>query len=160
MKTLKLLIFGTLFLFMGDLSAQVTGVNYQLRYDTDSCRYDALLIINAGSASTVAERIQFNSQYSIVVPTGSVVDIEERFFPLENNQAYTGTDPNQWAVSTTVVDPLADPGFDYYGITPNLNGPTYHYNNLSAGDTVKLFSFAVSPINNCCLLYTSDAADE
>ncbi len=149
MKTLKLLIFGTLLLFVGSLSAQVTGVNYQLKYDTVECRYDALLIINAGSATSVSERVQFNSQFSVIAPTGTTVAVAENFMPLLNNAAYTGTEPINWQLGTSVVNDPALPGYDFHSITPFIDLQTYHYNNLNAGDTIKIFSLTTSPITDC-----------
>ena len=149
MKTLKLLIFGTLLLFVGSLSAQVTGVNYQLKYDTVDCRYDAFLIINAGSASSISERVQFNSQFSVIVPTGTTVAVDESFMPLLNNSNYTGTEPIDWQLGTSVINDPALPGYDFHSITPYIDLQTFHYNNLSAGDTIKIFSLTTSPITNC-----------
>ncbi|MDF1698560.1 MAG: Ig-like domain-containing protein [Saprospiraceae bacterium] len=149
MRTFKLLIFGTLLLLSGSLSAQVTSVDYQLKYDTTECQYDAYIIINAGTATTVPQRIQFNAQYSIVVPTGTALTVTESYMPLQNNATYTGTVPLTWAAGTPVISPAAQPESDFYSITPDLGGITAHYNNLAAGDTVKIFSIAVDTVSNC-----------
>ncbi|MFT4534840.1 MAG: hypothetical protein ACJA1A_001858 [Saprospiraceae bacterium] len=149
MKTLKLLIFSTLLLFVGSMSAQVTGVNYQLKYDTVDCQYDALLIINAGDASSISERVQFNSQFSVIVPTGTTVDVDTSYMPLLNNSTYTGTEPIAWQKGSVVSNDPALPGYDFISITPYIDLQTYHYNDLDAGDTIKLFSLNTSPITNC-----------
>jgi uncharacterized protein YjdB len=131
------------------MSAQVTGVNYQLKYDTVDCRYDAFLIINAGDASTISERVQFNSQFSVIVPTGTTVTVDTSYMPLLDNSTYTGTVPIEWQKGSVVVDDPALPGYDFISITPYIDLQTFHYNDLNAGDTVKLFSLNTSPIVNC-----------
>jgi len=131
-----------------NIHAQVTSVDYQLKYNVATCEYDAFIIINAGSATTIPQRIQFNAQYSIVVPTGTGLAVTASYMPLQNNATYTGTEPLQWSASIPVVAPAAHPGSDFYSITPDL-GVTSHYNNLQAGDTVKLFSISVDTIFDC-----------
>lgn len=76
-----------------NVQAQVTSVNYQLKYNADSCWYDAFIIINAGSATTIARRTQTNAQYSLVVPTGTTVTMRKNYMPLRDNQTYSGTVP-------------------------------------------------------------------
>ncbi len=152
MRILKTLLFG-LVLFMSNFAdAQVTSVNYWLKYDTVYCRYDAYFIVNAGSATSIDDRIQFNSQYTIVVPTGNTLTLVKSYAPYEGNEVSgTSTDTVQWSVSTTVYNPIVNgnpTGSDYYGITVPLS-PTARYNNLSPGDTVKLFSIALDNYDNC-----------
>jgi uncharacterized protein YjdB len=149
MKTLKLLIFSTLLLFVGSISAQVTGVNYQLKYDTVDCQYDAFLIINAGDASSISERVQFNSQFSVIVPTGTTVTVDTSYMPLLNNSLYAGTVPIDWQKGSVVVNDPALPGYDFISITPYIDLQTFSYNDLNAGDTIKLFSLNTSPIVSC-----------
>ena len=130
------------------VQAQVTSVNYQLKYDADSCRYDAYIIINAGSASTVARRTQTNAQYTIVVPTGTSISIARNYMPLQGNQTYTGTVPNPWLITTSAIAPGAAPEYDFHSITPSLSISS-QYNNLNSGDTVKIFSLNIGRINAC-----------
>jgi len=138
-------------LLIGSISAiysQVTSVDFQIKYNDSICEYDAYLIINEGSANTIPQRIQFNAQFSMVVPTGTNMSVTESYMPLHNNQFYTSTTPLTWSASTPVVSPAAQPESDFYSITPDL-GITSHYNNLAAGDTIKLFSIAVDTIFDC-----------
>ncbi|HMR88850.1 MAG TPA: hypothetical protein PKD51_11890, partial [Saprospiraceae bacterium] len=60
-------------------------------YNVDSCWYDALLIINAGSATTAAQRTQFNSQFSVVVPAGTSVTVARTYWPKVGNATYSST---------------------------------------------------------------------
>lgn len=131
-----------------NVQAQVTSVNYQLKYNADSCWYDAFIIINAGSATTIARRTQTNAQYSLVVPTGTTVTMRKNYMPLRDNQTYTGTVPTPWTITTSVIAPSVTPDYDYHSITPNLSTAS-QYNDLFSGDTVKIFSFSVSRINDC-----------
>jgi len=148
-KTILLGLFVFMTLVVGNLSAQVTMVDYQAKYNDVDCLWDFYIIIQAGTATTVPQRAQFNSQYSIVLPTGSVITgAPINYMPLQNNQSYTGTVPLKWTLGTPVVNPAASPGNDFYGITPTLS-PASFYNNLAPGDTIRIFSLDVGPITEC-----------
>lgn len=136
-----------MFLVQSGLS-QVTKVNYQMRYNATTCRWDCYIIIEEGSATLAGERIQYNSQYSLVVPTGTNVSVAQNFMPLNSNQNYMGTVPLKWQVASIIDTPSVTPNLKYYGITPNLS-PSSFYNNLNEGDTVRLFSITVTPNLYC-----------
>ncbi|MFT6334917.1 MAG: hypothetical protein ACJATI_001663 [Halioglobus sp.] len=85
------------------------------------------------------ERSQFNSQISMVIPTGLDFEIVERFNPIKNNQNYDGTEPMNWGKFTPVISPPEQPENDFYSISPQLS-PASFYNNLSEGDEVLLFT--------------------
>ncbi len=143
-----LLLLGLIIGLISTIHSQVTSVDYQIKYNESFCEYDAYVVINAGTATTIPQRIQFNAQYSIVVPTGTNLTITESYMPLQSNATYTGTIPLTWSAGTPVVSPAAQPESDFYSITPDL-GITSHYNDLAAGDAIKIFSFAVDTIFNC-----------
>jgi len=136
----------TLVVLMGtDMSAQLTSVDYQLKYDTATCLYDGYLIVNAGSANNPVTRTQGSSQFSIVVPSDVGVSVDTSHNPLQDNFiSGTGTIPQDWDITTS----FTDGGFTYHSITVAL-GPTSRYNNLAGGDTVKLFSLALDTVYNC-----------
>jgi hypothetical protein len=142
-----IIIFSFLFSFFS-LVAQVTDVDYQLRFNASTSKYDCYLIVKQGSATSVLNRTQNSSQYSLVVPTGSTVDISDRYMPLIANQNYTGTIPCFWAINSIIFSPAAQPQNDFYSFTPNIS-PASHYNNLAPGDSVKLFSLLIEPIPVC-----------
>ena len=143
-----LLLLSLIFGILSTIHSQVTSVDYQIKYNVSTCEYDAYIIINAGSATTIPQRIQFNGQYSFVVPTGTAFTVTESYMPLQSNATYTGTVPLTWSAHTPVVAPAAQPASDFYSITPDL-GVTSHYNNLAAGDTIKLFSISVDTVFDC-----------
>jgi hypothetical protein len=120
---------------------QVTGVSYYMVYDTSECRYDCSIIVTEGSATFAPYRTQFNSQYTIVVPTGTVVDIEETYLPIQNNQNYSGTTPADWSIGASAFN-ANGLGIDYHPISPNLNISAQYY-DISENDTLKIFSFSV-----------------
>ncbi|MBK9256230.1 MAG: T9SS type A sorting domain-containing protein [Saprospiraceae bacterium] len=130
------------------LNAQVEGVNYQIKFNKSTCLFDCCIIIMEGSATLPIHRAQFNAQYSVVVPTGSTVFIAQNHMPVQNNQNYNGTVPMNWYLSSSIVAPAAAPESDFYSITPTLT-PTSFYNNVSAGDTIRLFSLSISPVKEC-----------
>lgn len=133
---------------VADSNAQVTSVKYQIRFNPTNCRYDCYLIIVSGTATTASQRLQFNAQYSIVVPTGSSIAVAQNFMPLNNNQTYTGTVPLKWQLSSSVIAPAAEPQSDFHSITPTLS-PSSFYNNLAPGDSIRLFSLTISPTTSC-----------
>lgn len=139
--------FNTVLAFLlnsGIVFGQVTGVKYFIRHNPQTILYDCHLIVTEGSATSAIHRTQFNAQYSIITPTGSIVQIADRYFPLQNNQTFTGTDPCEWKIASVIRSPEVTPGKDYFGIVPTL-GPTAQYNNLNTGDTIKIFSLSVEP---------------
>ncbi len=135
------------FLGIASLFSQVTSVNYQLKFNTSTCMYDFCILIESGETTSTIHRIQFNSQISIVVPTGSVIEAPINHMPLQNNSNYTGTVPQPWTIASIIISPECQPESDFYGIIPQLY-PTSHFNNLTIGDTVLLFSLPISPITD------------
>jgi uncharacterized protein YjdB len=130
-------------------SAQVEAVSYYLKFNPDSCWYDAHIIINRGSATTTLDRTQFNAQMTLVVPTGDSLIITRSYAPYQNNQAGGNTsNPMPWTFTTGAFAPGAMPDKDFYSITPTLQ-PTSFYEDINSGDTIKLFSFTVESYDNC-----------
>jgi len=136
--------FIAILLSAGIVSGQVTGVKYFIKHNTKTNLYDCHLIITEGSATSAIHRTQFNAQYSIVAPTGSIMQIAERYFPLQDHQTYTGTKPCDWKIASVIRTPEVTPDKDYFGIVPTL-GPSAQYDNITAGDTIKIFSLSVEP---------------
>ncbi|MEE9439756.1 MAG: hypothetical protein V3V14_12195 [Saprospiraceae bacterium] len=133
-----------LFFLTSSMYAQVEHVSYMMKYDTASCKFDCYIVIDAGSANTIPNRAQLSTQYTIVVPNGLSLTITDKYMPLINNYTYTGTVPANWVVSNSYVSQY----FTYYGIIPP-SSPLPMYNDLAAGDTVKIFSVAIAGMNNC-----------
>ncbi len=130
-------------------NAQISSVNYQLKYDTATCYFDAYVIINSGSASNSFHRTQGSAQFSVVVPTGTGVTVAASHMPLQNNvPSGSGVTPQDWSISTTTTAPAVTPDVDYLSLTVAL-GPTSRYNDLNSGDTVKIFSLEIDTIRNC-----------
>ena len=122
--------------------AQVTDVKYLIEYNNEIEKYDCKIYIAEGETTSYPERIQFNAQYTIVVPTGSQVTIDTLYNPKENNQFYTGTVPCLWEFGATEIAPPTQPEHDFYAVFPNLSPPSA-YDDLSPGDTITLFSISV-----------------
>jgi hypothetical protein len=158
MKTRFLLFAATLccIFLTQKMDAQVTSVNYRLKYNPDSCRYEAYVVINSGTATTAAQRTQFNSQFTIVVPQADsiVLDSITSYAPYQNNSvAGSGTTPMEWNITTKLRAPGASPSNRFYSITPNLS-PASRYGTalkptLQPGDEILLFTFKVSSISTC-----------
>ncbi|MDF1695834.1 MAG: right-handed parallel beta-helix repeat-containing protein [Saprospiraceae bacterium] len=138
-----------LFLFQTIGQSQtVQSVDFQLKYDPSTCWYDFYIIIQDGYAEGPGQRTQFNSQISFVIPTGSDIAFAEKYMPLQSNQNYTGTIPMEWNFGPTVSNPASSPGNDFISVVPTLS-PASQYNNIYAGDTIKLFSLDITLTPNC-----------
>lgn len=122
--------------------AQIASVEYLIEYNETTGLYDCKIVILEGEAKSYLERVQFPTQYTVVVPTGSEVEIQELHNPLEFNQFYTGTIPCLWYSWQNEIAPPTQPENDFYSIGPNLS-PVSWYNDLAAGDTITLFSVMV-----------------
>ena len=138
----KIFICVTLLCSAVSSKAQVRGVQFALAYNSLTNLFDCFLYVKEGSAQSTIERIQFNAQFSLVVPTGSTVEVRETHMPLVDNQLLKGVLPIKWAITSKLSSPQIAPDIDLYGITPNL-APAGFYNELEEGDFVKLFSVAV-----------------
>lgn len=137
---MKNIFFFLFYLVTSNLLGQVTSVDYLMKYNCETNQYDVNIVILEGSATSIPHRAQFNSQVSIVVPTGESLEITEMYMPLQNNQSYSGTIPLDWNKSTPLIAPSSQPENDFYGCTPTLS-PASFYDDLMPGDIVKIFSF-------------------
>jgi len=152
MQTLRCSLY-SLFLMLtcSVASAQVDQVDFLLEYSTDSCTFDAKIIIASGQATTPQYRAQFSSTYTVVVPFGSTVTVTDNHAPWVGNLSgmHTSSDaPTDWAISNSVEGPPAAPDLSFYSVI-NAVAPASFHDFLSEGDTVKLFSFIVDPMPMC-----------
>jgi hypothetical protein len=127
---------------------QVTSAKYMIRFNDTTQHFDAYVVIESGSATSIAQRTIFNGQYTIIVPSGSSISVAERFLPLLNNNNYEGTEPSQWTITNSISAPLSNPHSDYHAVIP-VTFPSGRFNNVIAGDTLKLYSLEISPIPQC-----------
>ncbi|HRG65249.1 MAG TPA: hypothetical protein PLV12_05555, partial [Saprospiraceae bacterium] len=64
-----------------------------VKFNESTELYDCYVVIVSGTAASTQHRTQMSSQFSVVVPTGSVVTLPQTYLPLQNNQNYGGTVP-------------------------------------------------------------------
>ena len=120
--------------------AQVKGVIYTMKSGFYTNTFEVYIKITDGSATSNLQRSQFGSQITIVTPK-EISDLQiTSFMPLQNNQNYNSTTPVIWISSLAAQTPAVDPDHNYFTINPALT-PTSLYNNIKAGDEIKLFSF-------------------
>jgi hypothetical protein len=144
MRTLILLLISCVAI---SLHGQVSKVKYRLVYDEKTETHDVYIKIVEGSTVNSRDRIQFNSQISIVAPTGTKLHVHKSFMPLQENRNLDGKNPTEWKI-TAAVEKAVDNEHDAYSITPKLT-PTAFYNNLTEGQEIKLFSLALTPKSKC-----------
>ena len=138
----------SLFLISFQLKSQVNGVKYQLKYNIDSCWYDAFLIVDSGNAIDPQDRIQEYTQYTIVVPAGTIIWVAKSYLPLLDNEFYDGTEPVNWNINSVINAPEIMPESDFYIFSPSMDDIS-RYNDLNTGDTIKLFSLYLDNITDC-----------
>lgn len=139
-------------------SAQVSDMQFTLNYNCTTNLYEVGINIAEGQANTIPTRAQFNAQVTVVVPTGSEVEIIDLLNPIVNNQGYDGTQPQDWINATPAISPAATPDLDYHPFQPRLN-PAAFYNDLTAGDQVVLFTLRIGDgesNNEVIRLYDND----
>lgn len=149
-----ILILGFFIGIIFKIDAQIEEVKYLIEYNDTTGLYDCKIVIIEGEATTYPQRIQFNSQYSIVVPTGTTLTIDTLYNPKEKNQFYTGTVPCLWEFGPKEFSPPAQPEHDFHTVFPNLSPPSA-YDDLFPGDTVTLFSVSadLDPCENAIRLF-------
>ncbi len=145
---IKSILLMSLFLISSQINSQVNSVKYQLKYNIDSCWYDAFLIIDSGSSLDLQDRIQDYTQYTIVVPAGTNIWVIKNYLPLLDNESYTGAEPATWEINSVINAPEIMPESDFYIFSPNID-EIATYNDLNPGDTIKLFSVYIDHIANC-----------
>ena len=121
------------------LYGQVTKVDYLLEYNCETNLYEVKLKVLDGSATTIPQRAQFNAQMTLVLPTGTDLEIIELVNPIQNNHFFTGTEPTEWVFGAELISPVGDPAHDFYPAAPKL-APASFYDNLEAGDETILFT--------------------
>ncbi len=148
MNQIKTFLALMILFFAFNANSQIDSVDYYLSYDTVMCRYDCYFIVTSGDASDPTDRLQFNAQYSIVVPHNTTVTMAQYYMPLIGNINYDGTLPMPWTLNSD-FQYFPNTEQDFYSITPNFNSNDSRYNDLYPGDTIKIFSLNISPTTNC-----------
>ncbi len=142
-----LTVFSLLFL-TGVAFGQVQKVNYGIKYNPTTCLFDCYMKVMEGQTNNDRDRIQFNSQISVVVPTGSQVTLASSHAPFVDNIKASSTKVAPWTISNFNYAPVANEKIDIYGIVPKTY-PVATYNDLKDGDEIILFSLSIYPIVDC-----------
>ncbi len=124
-------------------SAQVTKVNYRLDFNAETEIYTCNLVIVEGTATTFIQRLQASSLVTLVIPTGTTIDIFESHNPLKANGA-----PADWSIFSIVQAPSVNPSIDLLGVVPALS-PTATYSEPTPSDVIPLYSFTAIGNDNC-----------
>ncbi len=148
MKKIKLLLLVSIVSFFYGIScnAQVTQTEFQVRYDTTLCRWDAYVIIKTGSEITgvAPSRVIIGSQYSLVTEKDVYINVVANFQPKTSNG---NGSPATWTATTSKNAPIASPLKSYHGVTNSIS-PTTAFASVNQGDTIKLFSFLLKDLND------------
>ncbi len=134
----KLLLLSALFCIPLFSYGQIWTVAYTVEIDEATGYYDCKAVILEGSASTVELLTQFNSSFTVVVPTGTSVSLIESFNPLINNTSFASNIPADWNMTNFVISPMEQPESDYYSFSPSI-APLANYNPIDMGEKVTLF---------------------
>ncbi|MEE9438448.1 MAG: T9SS type A sorting domain-containing protein [Saprospiraceae bacterium] len=146
MKTTIYLIFAFIAFASCQLIGQVTAINFQIEYNTETEYYDGYIFIAEGEATSIPQRVQLAGVYTIIVSKDNIIEITQSVNPIQNNQNYQGTEPTIWKI----VNSASSETEQFFSVSPTAV-PSSFYNDLSEGDLVHLFSFKVTGPNNCDL---------
>ncbi len=130
------------------LIGQINSVSYGIEYNPKTCLFDCYVRSLDGDAVTMKERVQFNAQFTVVIPKGSEAVVEKVYMPYRNNQNYRSSDAIDWYISSTIEGPKSSPENTFVSVAPSL-APSAFYNNIEQGEKLVLFSLNISPIVNC-----------
>lgn len=141
-----------LLLFISSLSiglqAQINGVKFMLKPNSNQEQVDLYLIVTDGQTVNPIDRVQFNTQITFVIPKGLKPNVSKTYMPLNNNKNYDGTVPCKWKIMSFILAPEVTPDVDYYAVVPELH-PTSFYNNLKPLDTIQLFTLEFKGAGAC-----------
>ncbi len=143
----KLISFSILLFISTIITAQVTSVSYMIDFDYqngDTLYYDCNLRINSGSATSIQDRIQFNSVFTIITPSEANLEVTESYMPL----VFQGTESTEWQISLSIQSPASAPENNLYSILPEID-PASVYNILNTGDIITLFRVKLIGENLC-----------
>ena len=136
-------------LFIANVSfAQIQKATYSLEFNEATCQFEVFANILEGKTKTVTHRAQLNSQVTLVTPANTNVMVVETFNPLVDNQQYRSEKPADWEVSTNLDAPATASDKGFHSITPFVT-PTAFYQDIKAGDKVKLFALEIEPMVDC-----------
>jgi trimeric autotransporter adhesin len=129
------------------IDAQQSNIRYQIRYNADSCWYDAYLITQNIFQGQIGGFSTVDAQFSIVCHGSDTVAIKRSYQPVNVGPNI----PIQWQIKQAILNPSALPNRNVYGVKPNISGNTL-FSNTS--DTFRIFSFTVLDTmgvmqNNC-----------
>ena len=82
--------------------SQLKDVSFQLKYEKSNNVFECYLIVNDGDAYSKKNRIQYNSQITIVTPPETELKIVESFSPLQDNAMLNGTKSTKWTIGNEV----------------------------------------------------------
>ncbi len=139
------LVLASFLLSFTTMFGQVTSVSYDLKFNSNTKHFDVYLNILEGNVSSPRERMQFNSQISIILPNNTSIAISESHLPLIDNASNRGTKAMDWLLNNHLKNVKALKGNSIYSFTPDISKAA-SYNNMKSGESVKLFSLEISPL--------------
>lgn len=133
------------------INAQLKKSDLRLDYNPETSHYDVYFIVKEGSATTALDRTHASAQISFNVPKGADAEIKKAYNPIKGNTVSGSDDkPQTWYINATVESPGITPERDYFTVETPWT-PVSRYNNLSEGDSVKLFSISIDTDDPCSI---------
>jgi hypothetical protein len=160
MRAKILLTFGFLLSFFWgqETFAQLpsNSVNYLMKYDSSTCRYDIYIVINSGIADISAERVATNSNLTVVAPTGTAFSgpssVIQTYYPRTADGLGAVV---AWTQAARVNAPSGDPTHDYISFRPSLGSTGWYRKNagtatIQGGDQIRIFSIQPTTPSTMC----------
>lgn len=129
------------------LNAQITKVKYLMSYDTSRCEYLVSLYVEEGQINSTADRILFNSQFSVVSAENVSLSIGRSYNPMMGPNS---TNPIRYEMVPNPVTPANCSSQKFHRIFPSLIPTAYFPEGLKAGDTLPLFSLKSDKVSTRC----------
>ncbi len=122
------------------LTAQIIEAEYILDFNNSTNEYEVSMHLVAGDISSELFGVLVGSQVSIVTPVGENIRLRSMYNPVIAHPVTQVITPATWLLNNSVSSPASQPQNKFQGITVQLS-PSSHFNDMSEGDVVKLFSF-------------------
>jgi len=140
-----------LFLFLVfsmKIHAQITGVKFQLTYDTTSCDYLVSIHITEGQVNKIQDAYHLGFYATLVTEGESNITVKESYNPYRPN--VEPKIPNTFFVYGDIASCFAKYNKKMYSIISDLSPSTFYGLQVKAGDVIPLFKFTLDIESEKC----------
>lgn len=144
----KFIALWLILVFSMKVHAQITGVKFQLTYDTSSCDYLVSLHITEGQVNKIADAFFLGIYIPLVTNEEADLMIKESFNPYRPD--FVPKTPASYYISNYITACLPKHHKKFYFIQANLSPSMYFGLSAKTGDIFPLFKFSLNTKTNKC----------